>query len=53
MYFCVMVSVEAQVVCKNLLLRTDLIVKGNTSLYILSGYFPGYFPADLQLAGAT
>ena len=47
MYFCVMVSVKAQVVCKNLLFRTDLTVKGNTSLYILSGYFP----ADLQLAG--
>ena len=53
MYFCVMVSVKAQVVCKHLLFGTELTVQGNTSLYILSGYFPGYFPADLQLAGAT
>ena len=43
MYSCVMVSVKAQVVCKHLLFRTDLTVQGNTSLYILSGYFPGYF----------
>ena len=43
MYFCVMVSVKAQVVCKHLLLRTDLTVQGNTSLYILSGYFSRIF----------